>query len=122
MSNGIGTSKEDKRRKRRSLPHEKALQASQQKLKKIGITEAQKHGKTFTSKELIKMQKEVRGLDSGTVKYFLSLIKQAKKAKTEKQKEATGKRADIGYKALKEAEKMKTKAKGGKLKKGGKAK
>ena len=63
MSNGVGTSKEDKTRKRRSLPHEKALQASQQKLKKIGITEAQKHGKTFTSKELIMIQKEVEKLE-----------------------------------------------------------
>ena len=31
---GIGTSKEDKRRKRRSLPHEKKLQADKARAKK----------------------------------------------------------------------------------------
>tara|TARA_R100001244_G_scaffold80383_1_gene62951 strand:- start:306 stop:596 length:291 start_codon:yes stop_codon:yes gene_type:complete len=34
MSNGVGTSKEDKRRKRRSLPYEKKPQADKARLKK----------------------------------------------------------------------------------------
>ena len=75
MSNGVGTSKEDKRRKRRSLPYEKKPQADKARLKKSLKSRIAAINRSVGSSKYIAKELKELGLTASKIKEIKERLK-----------------------------------------------